>query len=45
MPSNNHARDAGADSRFKVLQTLSVVITLAHTLVAGGVVLRVAGLL
>lgn len=44
MPAINRATDAGNKARFKTLHGLSVVITLAHIGVAGGVLARfVAG--
>jgi hypothetical protein len=43
MPAINNATDAGAKSRFKTLHTLSVLVTLAHIVIAGVVILRLAG--
>ncbi len=40
MPAINNARDAGASRRFAALHGASVVITLAHILVAGYVLTR-----
>lgn len=42
MPAVNAATDAGASSRFKVLHTVSVVITLCHIAGAGTVILALA---
>jgi hypothetical protein len=42
MPAINAATDAGARSRFKILHTLSVLITLAHIAGAAIVLLRLA---
>ena len=44
MPAVNAATDAGAKGRFKVLHTLSVVITLAHIVGAGAVIMRLSTL-
>lgn len=44
MPAINAATDAGAKSRFKLLHTISVVITLAHIGGAGWVLLRLAAI-
>lgn len=43
MPAINAATDAGHTSRFKVLHTLSVLITLAHIGAAAVVILRLSG--
>ena len=43
MPAINHATDTGARRRFQVLHSASVVVTLAHILGAGVVLLRLAG--
>lgn len=43
MPAINAATDQGAKARFKTLHTLSVIITLAHIVAAGIVLLRLAG--
>ncbi len=40
MPAINAATDAGATRRFKLLHTLSVLVTLAHTGLAGWVLAR-----
>ena len=40
MPAINAATDAGAASRFKVLHTLSVLVTLGHIGLAGWVLAR-----
>lgn len=40
MPSINRVTDAGATQRFKVLHTLSVLITLAHIILAGWALAR-----
>jgi len=40
MPAINNATDRGAKSRFKALHGLSVVISLAHIVVAGVVLAR-----
>ncbi|MDG4649660.1 DUF4149 domain-containing protein [Roseibacterium sp. SDUM158017] len=42
MPAINRATDAGEARRFKVLHALSVLITVAHILGAGAVLLRLA---
>lgn len=42
MPAINNATDAGAKSRFKVLHSLSVVISLSHIVVSGFVLTRFA---
>ena len=42
MPAINAATDQGAKTRFKILHTLSVIVTLAHILGAGLVLLRLA---
>jgi hypothetical protein len=42
MPAINAATDQGAKTRFKVLHTLSVVVTLAHIAGAAFVLLRIA---
>lgn len=42
MPAINAATDSGAKSRFKILHTLSVLITLSHILATGYVVIRLA---
>ncbi len=45
MPAINRATDSGAKARFKALHGLSVVITLAHIVMAGVVLARLgAGL-
>ena len=44
MPAINNATDTGATRRFKLLHTLSVVITLVHIGAAGFVIVRLAGL-
>lgn len=44
MPAINAATDSGDKSRFKVLHSLSVAITLAHIAGAGFVILRIAAL-
>ena len=43
MPAINAATDSGAKTRFKMLHSLSVVITLAHICCAAIVILRLAG--
>lgn len=43
MPAINAATDQGAKIRFKVLHTLSVLITLAHIGAAALVLIRIAG--
>ena len=43
MPAINTATDAGAKTRFKVLHSLSVLITLAHIGAAALVLVRLAG--
>lgn len=43
MPAINAATDAGAKTRFKVLHSLSVLITLAHIGAAAFVLIRIAG--
>ena len=43
MPAINAATDQGAKTRFKVLHTLSVLITLAHIGAAALVLIRIAG--
>lgn len=43
MPAINTATDAGSKTRFKVLHSLSVVITLAHIGAAALVLIRLAG--
>lgn len=43
MPAINAATDQGAKTRFKVLHTLSVLITLAHIGAAAFVLIRIAG--
>ena len=45
MPAVNAATDAGATTRFKVLHTVSVLITLAHIGAAGWVLLDLAALI
>lgn len=40
MPAINHTTDTGAKARFKWLHGLSVVITLAHIVLAGYVLVR-----
>ena len=40
MPAINAATDAGATRRFKLLHTLSVLVTLAHIGLAGWVLAR-----
>jgi hypothetical protein len=45
MPAINHATDTGARGRFKALHGLSVVITLAHIVLAGFVLTRFFGAL
>ncbi|MDW3223968.1 MAG: DUF4149 domain-containing protein [Paracoccaceae bacterium] len=42
MPAINTATDEGAKSRFKILHTLSVVITLAHIVAAAVVIVRLS---
>ena len=42
MPAINSATDSGQKRRFKLLHTLSVLITLAHISGAGGVLIRLA---
>lgn len=42
MPAINRATDSGAKTRFTVLHTLSVIITLAHIAGAGYAILRLA---
>lgn len=44
MPAINTATDAGARTRFKVLHTLSVLITLAHIAGAAIVLVRLAAI-
>ncbi|MEM1066799.1 MAG: DUF4149 domain-containing protein, partial [Pseudomonadota bacterium] len=44
MPAINNATDAGETQRFKVLHTLSVLITLAHIAVAAVVIVRLGSL-
>jgi Domain of unknown function (DUF4149) len=44
MPAVNAATDAGAKGRFKLLHTLSVIITLVHIGVAGYLIVRLAAL-
>ena len=44
MPAVNAATDAGAKARFKVLHTISVLITLAHIAGAAFVILRLAAI-
>ena len=43
MPAINQATDCGAKRRFQVLHTASVLITIAHIIGAGFVILRLAG--
>ena len=43
MPAINRATDMGEKRRFKLLHTLSVLVTLAHIGLAGFVLLRLAG--
>ena len=43
MPAINRATDCGAKRRFQVLHTASVLITIAHIIGAGFVILRLAG--
>jgi len=43
MPAINAATDQGAKARFKVLHSLSVLITLAHIGAAAIVLIRIAG--
>jgi hypothetical protein len=43
MPAINRATDAGEMTRFKWLHGFSVLITLAHILMAGAVIVRLAG--
>lgn len=43
MPAINTATDQGAKARFKVLHSLSVLITLAHIAAAAVVLVRLAG--
>ncbi|MGA9434817.1 MAG: DUF4149 domain-containing protein [Roseobacter sp.] len=43
MPAINTATDQGAKTRFKVLHSLSVLITLAHIGAAGVVLVRLSG--
>lgn len=40
MPAINHATDSGAKARFKLLHSLSVLITLGHIALAGLVLVR-----
>lgn len=42
MPAINRATDAGQKTRFKLLHSVSVVVTLLHILGAGYVVVRLA---
>lgn len=42
MPAINRATDAGATKRFKGLHTLSVLVTLAHIILAGWALARFA---
>ena len=42
MPAINAAKDAGANARFKILHSLSVLITLAHIVGAAVVIVRLA---
>ncbi|MEM9880799.1 MAG: DUF4149 domain-containing protein [Pseudomonadota bacterium] len=44
MPAVNAATDAGAKTRFKVLHSVSVLITLSHIGAAGYVIVRLASL-
>lgn len=44
MPAINDATDQGAKTRFKVLHSLSVLVTLAHIAAAAFVLVRLAGL-
>ncbi|MGA9412503.1 MAG: DUF4149 domain-containing protein [Roseobacter sp.] len=44
MPAINTATDQGAKTRFKVLHSLSVLITLAHIGAAGVVLVRLSGI-
>lgn len=44
MPAINNATDTGDTHRFKLLHTLSVLITLVHIGAAGFVIVRLAGL-
>ncbi len=44
MPAINAATDAGAKARFKVLHSISVLITLAHIAGAAFVLLRLAAI-
>ncbi len=44
MPAINAATDAGAKARFKVLHSISVLITLAHIAGAAFVILRLAAI-
>lgn len=43
MPAINRATDSSAKRRFQVLHTASVLITIAHIVSAGFVILRLAG--
>lgn len=43
MPAINRATDSGAQTRFKWLHGLSVLITLVHIALAGWVLVRIAG--
>jgi len=44
MPAINAATDAGRKRRFKLLHTVSVLVTLAHIAAAGYVLIRLAGI-
>ncbi|MEM9145843.1 MAG: DUF4149 domain-containing protein [Pseudomonadota bacterium] len=44
MPAINRATDSGDRRRFQVLHTLSVLITLAHIVMAAAALLRIAAL-
>jgi hypothetical protein len=43
MPAINRATDEGAKTRFKWLHGFSVLITLAHIVMAGVVIVRLSG--
>jgi hypothetical protein len=43
MPAINDATDRGLRRRFAWLHGLSVVVTLAHIVIAGAVLVRLAG--
>jgi len=42
MPAINAATDAGLKTRFKILHSVSVVITLGHIVLAAAVIMRLA---